>query len=80
MAIFISKKLRDLDKKIEVNLEDELKASENECRVYHNDYIKKEGLPRLPLWQIAANRIKRDRLSFKEQFLPFLFPIIPEQG
>jgi hypothetical protein len=58
LATFFGKKLHNLNDTIEIDFTKELTVDRKAYRAYRNAYIKKDGSPELPFWQIVANRIK----------------------
>jgi hypothetical protein len=59
MAFLLKKKVFNLDERPTVDLEQELCIDDDAYLTYQNLYIKKEGSPAIPFWQIVANRLKQ---------------------
>lgn len=59
LAAYFRKKAHYTDKPFAVDWEREMRIDEDAYRAYRNAYIKKDGSPDLPSWQILADRIKR---------------------
>jgi hypothetical protein len=58
LANYFGKELHNLNSPIVIDMEQELTFHEPSYQKYQNDYIKKDGSPELPMWQIFADRIK----------------------
>ncbi|OGX34858.1 MAG: hypothetical protein A3I43_03550 [Omnitrophica WOR_2 bacterium RIFCSPLOWO2_02_FULL_50_19] len=57
LAKYFGKKAHNLDEPIDIDFNEEMKINARAYKNYKNDYIKKEGSPELPSWQILAERL-----------------------
>ncbi len=58
LADFFHKKMHNLNRPRQIDWKAEMSVDEQAYRRYQNDYIKKDGSPDLPFWQILAEYLK----------------------
>lgn len=59
MAFLFKKKVFNLNERPSIDLEQECCIDDAAYLAYQNFYIKKEGSPAIPFWQIVADRLKQ---------------------
>jgi len=58
MAVALNKKIININRKLDLDLNDELLMDDTVYSQFKEDYIKKMDSEDLPLWQMFANRVK----------------------
>lgn len=58
LASLLGRRIHNLNKGVDINLDEEIKIDHALYEKYRNDYIKRSGSPEFPFWQIFSDKIK----------------------
>lgn len=58
MASELGKRVHNLDESVAIDMDSERFVNKEIYRTYKNNYIKRDGTPELPFWQIVADELK----------------------